>query len=96
MAAGKFPASPTAKINLAKINKVTLVLIINAVLSTFAKASFEPSKLMIHSPVITPEVAIPQNACKQAPTDQIPIAHMNPFLVSNQSTNFPAKNILTA
>ena len=43
-----------------------------------------------------PEVAIPQNACKQAPTDQIPIAQRNPFFVSSQSTNRPANKRETA
>ncbi|MNL81991.1 hypothetical protein D3C87_2092520 [compost metagenome] len=60
IAAGKFPASPTASTKRAKINKVTLVEIINAVSPTVEIASLEPSKPKNHSPVSKPAVAIPQ------------------------------------
>ena len=96
MAAGKFPASPIAKINLAKMNKATLTLITRETFFTVAILCFASSNPTNHSPVRIPEVAIPQNACKTAPTDQTPIAQRKPFLVSIQSTNFPAKIILAA
>ena len=42
IAAGKFPASPIAKTKRAKMNKVTLVLIIAPVLETVPINSLEP------------------------------------------------------
>ncbi|MNE12850.1 hypothetical protein D3C80_1056700 [compost metagenome] len=42
IAAGKFPASPTAKTKRAKINKATLTLITNAVSFIVLIISFEP------------------------------------------------------
>ncbi|MNF97508.1 hypothetical protein D3C84_803390 [compost metagenome] len=96
IAAGKFPASPIAKTKRAKINKLTLTLITIPVSLTVLITSFAPSKPTNQFPVIIPDVAIPQKACKHAPMDQIPIAHKKPFLVSNQSTNLPAKSNDTA
>jgi hypothetical protein len=78
------------------MNNVTLTLITNPVSFTVLRASFAPSKPTNQLPVIQPDVAIPAKACKQAPTDHTPIAQRNPFLVSNQSTNFPANNKETA
>src|SRR5690606_12422400 len=96
IAAGKLPASPTASTKRAKINKVTLTLTTRPTSLTRAIASLAPANPTNHSPATIPEVAIPQQACSTAPTDQIPMAHKKPFLVSNQSTNRPANNILTA
>ena len=96
IAAGKLPASPIAKMSLAKIKSATLVFTINEIFSTLAIKSLAPSKLTNQLPVIIPDVAIPQKACNTAPIDQIPIAQRKPFLVSIQSTNLPAKSILIA
>jgi len=79
IAAGKFPASPTANTKRAKMNRVTLTLIINATSLTCSIACLAPSKPTNQFPVMIPEVAIPQNACKTAPTDQTPIAQRKPF-----------------
>src|SRR5690606_20909308 len=96
VAAGQFPASPAASAKRAQIKSVTLTLTTSPTPFTRDTASFAPSNPTNHSPATIPEVAIPQKACITAPTDQIPMAHKNPFLVSNQSTNRPANNILTA
>src|SRR5699024_6997781 len=96
IAAGKFPASPTAKTKRAKMNNVTLTLTTNPTSFTREIASLAPSNPTNHSPATMPEVAIPQKACSTAPTDHIPIAHKKPFFVSSQSTKGPANNILTA
>ncbi|MNE31101.1 hypothetical protein D3C80_1246490 [compost metagenome] len=96
IAAGKFPASPTANTKRAKMNSVTLVLITSETSLILLIISLDSSKPTNQFPVIIPEVAIPQKACKTAPIDQMKIAHRNPFLVSIQSTNFPAKSMLPA
>lgn len=41
-------------------------------------------------------VAHPQSACRQAPTDQMAMAHKYPFLLPSQSTNRPAKRLAMA
>src|SRR6218665_2673797 len=96
IAAGKFPASPTANTKRAKMNSITLVLPTSATLSTVFIISFDSSKPTNQCPVKIPDAAIPQYACKQAPRDQTPIAQRKPFFVSIKSTNFPANSILTA
>src|SRR5690606_2177024 len=93
IAAGKLPDSPMARIILAKTNSVTLTEITAPTSPTVPMSSFAFSKPTNHLPVRIPDVAIPQNAWRQAPTDHTPIAHKNPRLVSIQSTNLPAINI---
>ena len=75
MAAGKFPASPTASTSRARTKRATLTLTTLDTSETAAMASLAPSKPTNHFPAVIPEVAIPQNACRQAPKDQMPIAH---------------------
>src|SRR5699024_1258056 len=96
IAAGKFPASPTAKTSRAKMHYVTLTLTTYPTSFTREIASLAPTNPRSHSPSTMPAVAIPQKACSTAPTDHIPIAHKKPFFVSSQSTKGPANNILTA
>jgi hypothetical protein len=69
IAAGKLPDSPTANTILAAIKNQTLVMaIVEAIAPVVAiiwVLSFIP---------VTVSVAHPHKACKQAPTDHIPIA----------------------
>lgn len=60
IAAGKFPASPNARTKRAMMNKVTLVDVTSAILSTVAIIDFAPAKLTNQSPLKIPAVAIPQ------------------------------------
>ncbi len=71
MAAGKFPASPSARMHLAARNSHTLV-------DAIANAAAEPvSNAAIVSTEAYPSMCIvaqPQAAWRQAPADQMPIA----------------------
>ena len=92
IAAGKFPASPTAKTKRAMIKKVTLM---DAIFATKSAPSAIRSASALSNPT-THSVPMPQRACRQAPKDQTPMDHKYPFLVSIQSTNFPAKSMASA
>ena len=93
MAAGKLPDSPIASTALAATNSHTLV-------EAMASAAAEPVSIAcIAAPSANPSilhVIHPHTACRQAPTDQIPIAHKYPFFVPIQSTNLPANSMHTA
>src|SRR5690606_1776172 len=93
IAAGKLPDSPIARIIRAKTNNVTLTEITAPTSPTAPISSLAFSKPTNQLPVRIPDVAIPQKAWRHAPTDQTPIDHRNPLLVSIQSTNLPANNI---
>lgn len=85
MAQGKLPDSPTARIERAErksqILTVEMLQMTVPVFSAVFKIWRASSKVKVQLPVEMPAVAIPQKVCKQAPTDQIPIAHRYPFFV---------------
>src|SRR5690606_39703966 len=84
---------PIARMIRAKINNVTLTEITALTSPTVPISSFASSNPTNQLPVRIPEVAIPQKAWIQAPTDQTAIAHKKPRFVSIQSTNLPANNM---
>ena len=79
MAQGKFPDSPMARIERAPRNSQMLTVdTLHTTVPAFSAifiASRAPSKLSVHVPVDIPAVKIPQNVCRQAPADHIPMAH---------------------
>ena len=79
MAAGKFPLSPMASTQRAAKKRYTLTVetvhTVSPTTCNVARLSLAPSKPTSHVPVRMPFVAMPQNACKQAPADQKPMAH---------------------
>ena len=80
MAAGKLPASPSARMQRAPKNSHTLVVEIARAASAtpdslnVRSTSLAPSKPTAHSPATIPQVAIPQNAWSTAPVDHTKIA----------------------
>ena len=93
MAAGKFPASPRARMLRAARKSHTLTDAIARAALVPASTAFMASIDSYPSMCI---VAHPQRACTQAPKDQTPIAQRYPFFVPIQSTNLPAKSIANA
>ena len=93
IAAGKLPASPSARTARAARKSHTLT-------DDMAKAAAEPVlTARIVSTLSYPFIFIvaqPQSACAQAPSDHIPIAQRYPFFVPIQSTNLPANSIAIA
>ena len=71
IAAGKLPASPIAKISRANIKNVTLTEIMVAIVCVLDIVS----RAAVLSLFTHQSVATPQNACKHAPTDHIPMDH---------------------
>src|SRR5690606_26356778 len=72
MAAGKLPDSPKANTIRATTNNDTLTETTLPTSPTVPSISLARSKLTNQLPVSTPAVAMPQYACIQAPTDQMP------------------------
>ena len=93
MAAGKFPASPRARMarQTRKSHTLSVAMATAIVLpaSTARRASIE-------SRPSTSIVTQPHPACIHAPSDHIKIAQRYPFFMPIQSTNLPANRQATA